>query len=301
MSAVASMMTRALLFWFSATGRLLLGAVLISFSPVFVKLTSVAPEVSAWYRVAIGGSVLLVWLALRGKLRWPPRGAFIALLCAGLFFAADLAAWHQSIFYIGPGLATLLGNFQVFIMAFVGAVFLKEAMPRSMVVAIPLALLGLGMIAGLDWTGLDADVRAGILLGLATAVFYSGFMLSLRRAQIATGHGDTGSNLAIACLMSALMLGILVVGRGESLAITSFSDGLLLVSYALVAQVFGWLMITSALGNVPAGRIGLVLLLQPALSFVWDVLFFARAFTALEMSGALLALIAIFLGSRPTR
>ncbi|MFK7886759.1 MAG: DMT family transporter [Gammaproteobacteria bacterium] len=292
---------RTLFYSASATGRLLLGALLISFSPVFVKLTSVSPEVSAWYRVAIGGGVLLLWLAARGRLRWPTRGASVALLCAGFFFAADLAAWHQSIVYIGPGLATLLGNFQVFIMAFVGAAFLKEAMSRSMYVAIPLAMLGLVMIAGLDWSGLAPSTRIGILLGLATAAFYSGFMLALRRAQIITGHGDTGSNLAVACLLSAVLLGVFVFARGQTLAIPTLADGLLLVSYALVAQVFGWLLITSALGNVPASRVGLVLLLQPALSFVWDIVFFDRSFTGLELSGALLALVAIFLGSRPAR
>lgn len=296
-----SLIYRALLHARSGTGRLLLGAVLISFSPVFVKWTSVSPQVSAWYRVAVGGVVLLGWLALRRRLRWPPRSALLALTIAAALFAADLAAWHQSILYIGPGLATLLGNFQVFIMAFVGVIFFKEAIGWRMLIAIVLALIGLAMIAGLDWSGLARDVRLGILLGLATAVFYSGFMLSLRRAQIATGHGDTGSNLGVACVLCALILAAFVLGQGNSLALPTLTDGVVLVSYALVSQVFGWLMITSALGNVPASRVGLVLLLQPALSFVWDILLFDRAFSGLEMAGAALALMAIFLGSRPAR
>ena len=43
---------------------------------------------------------------------------------------------------------------------------------------------------------------------------------------------------------------------------------------------------------------GLILLLQPLLAVVWDVLFFARAFTLIEGIGALLVLLAIYLGSR---
>ena len=38
-----------------AVGRVLAGAVLISFAAVFVKLTSVPAVVSAFYRVGIGG------------------------------------------------------------------------------------------------------------------------------------------------------------------------------------------------------------------------------------------------------
>ena len=49
---------------------------------------------------------------------------------------------------------------------------------------------------------------------------------------------------------------------------------------------------------VSTTQAGVALLLQPALSFVWDVLFFERPMSAVEIGGALLALLAIYLGSR---
>lgn len=284
-----------------ATLRLLFGAVLISTSAVFVKLVSVGPIESAVYRVGIGGMVLVAWLTLRGRMRWPPRTALTALVLAGAFFAADLAAWHQSIVYLGPGMATLLGNFQVFVMTLAGVLFFKESLSRTMLLAIPLAMFGLTMITGFEWSGLPADTRIGIALGLATALFYALFMLSLRRAQIVTAHADTAANLAVACLISALFLLALMLWRGESIGMPGLRDGSLLVLYALVAQVFGWFFITSALGNVPAARVGLVLLLQPALSFLWDALLFDRRFTSMELAGAAIALFAIYLGSRTAR
>lgn len=284
-----------------ATARLLFGATLISLSPVFVKLTTVPALVSATYRVLIGGVVLVLYLSWRGQMRWPTGSALLLLVVSGAFFAGDLAAWHQSILYVGPGLATLLANFQVFIMALVGVWFLKETMSRAMWLAIPLAMIGLAMIAGFDWAALAPTVRSGMALGLAAAVLYSGFMLGLRKAQILTAHADTGPNLAVACLIAAPLLVVSAVLQGQSLAIPSLADGVYLLAYALIAQVFGWLLITSALGNVPAARVGLVLLLQPALSFVWDVLLFERRFTTLELGGAAIALIAIYLGSRPAR
>ena len=41
-------------------------------------------------------------------------------MAAGVFFSLDLWFWHRSIIYIGPGLSTLLANFQVFILMLVG-------------------------------------------------------------------------------------------------------------------------------------------------------------------------------------
>lgn len=283
------------------TLQLLLGAALISTSPVFVKLTTVPSEVSAWYRVAIGGVVLALWQASRGRWRWPRRGAWWALFLAGVFFALDLGVWHQSIHYIGPGMATLLGNFQVFVMALVGALVFREKLSPGTWLSIPLALLGLSLITGFEWQGLDATTRAGIVLGLATAVFYSGFMLSLRRAQRLTGHGDTAVNLALTCLLSAAVLAAYLAWQGRVPTVPTLLDGAYLVTYALVAQVFGWLLITRALGHVPASRVGIVLLLQPALSFLWDVLLFDRQFLPLEALGAAIALFAVFLGARPAR
>ena len=49
---------------------LLIGAVLISFSGVWVKTAHVAPNVSAFYRVFFGGIILLAAAAYRGELKW---------------------------------------------------------------------------------------------------------------------------------------------------------------------------------------------------------------------------------------
>jgi hypothetical protein len=47
-----------------------------------------------------------------------------------------------------------------------------------------------------------------------------------------------------------------------------------LLAYALIAQVFGWLVIGKVMPKLPAGVLGLCLLLQPLLSYVWDARLF---------------------------
>jgi len=61
------------------------------------------------------------------------------------------------------------------------------------------------------------------------------------------------------------------------------------------------MLIASSLPQVSTTDAGLALLLQPTLSFVWDVSFFSRPMTMLELLGAGIALLAIFLGTRSHR
>jgi drug/metabolite transporter (DMT)-like permease len=57
-------------------------------------------------------------------------------------------------------------------------------------------------------------------------------------------------------------------------------------------------LIAGSLPKVSAAAAGIALLLQPARSFIWDILFFARDITPQELIGAVIVLGAIYLGSR---
>jgi drug/metabolite transporter (DMT)-like permease len=282
------------------TLRLMCGAAMISFAPVFVRLTPVSPTDSAFYRTLFGGLMLAAWvIAARAPVERRSGFALAALIAAGVLFAADLAVWHRSIWYVGPGLATLLGNFQVFLLAFVGILFFREKARWDLLLAVPMAILGLGLIVGFEWQALEEQYRWGIIFGLLTAVFYAAYILALRRARAESPAGSIVSDLMIVSFVSA---GMLFAGSGLGGAGISLPDphsAWLLAGYALVAQVLGWLLIAGSLPHVAASRVGLILLLQPTLAFLWDVLIFARPFGPREMAGAALAIIAIGLGSRP--
>ena len=280
------------------TSRLFIGAALISLSPVWVKLVDVSATTSGFYRVAIGGVALTLYLLLSKQRVRFSRKIWFVLFGGAVFFALDLWFWHRSIQYIGPGLATLLANFQVFIMTAFGVIVLREAPRLMQLIAIPLAFVGLTLIVGLDWVALPRDYRLGVIYGLATAVVYASYLLSLRRARKDAKQRIPSSEIAVISLVSAVILGMSALVEGESLAVPTLDDALWLGAYGLLSHSVGMMFIASSLPHVSTTQAGVALLLQPTLSFVWDVLFFARPLTPKELLGAMVALIAIYLGSR---
>jgi drug/metabolite transporter (DMT)-like permease len=278
--------------------RLFAGATLISFSPVWVKLADVSPTTSGFYRLAIGGVALALVLVVSGRQLQLSKRAWQILAVATVFFALDIWFFHASIIIVGPGLATLLSNFQVFFMMLAGLLFLGQRPHLLQFIAIPLALIGLGLIVGFDWNALSSEYRIGVILGLLAALFYAGYMLLMRAARRDSVDPLPVREVAVISLGSAVMLGIVAFAEGESLIIPSMVDAVWLFNYGIFSQCLGLLLIASSLRTVTTTQAGLALLLQPTLSFSWDVLFFDRPMTAIELSGAVLTLFAIYLGSR---
>jgi len=279
---------------------LLIGAVMISFSSVYVKIAQVSPSVSAFYRVFFGALVLLAMVPFRRRFRWLGwRYLALAAVCSGSF-ALDLFFWHRSIHFVGPGLATLLANFQVFILAVIGIAILKEPFRWRVAVAILLAFLGLGLIVGIDWRQLGATYRLGVWFGLMTAVCYSAYIISLKRIQSLPAGMPAIENLAVISLLSTGWLAVDVWYRGDGFHIPDASSTAALVAYGVFSQVVGWVIIAAALPRVKASYAGLVLLLQPTLAFLWDVLLFHRMMTLLNLAGVVLAVGGIYLGTTVT-
>jgi len=278
--------------------RLYVGATLISFSPVWVKLVTVSPTTSGFYRVLIGGAALSLFLLITGQRLRLSNRAWLILACSALFFALDLWFWHRSINYVGPGLSTLLANFQVFFMMLAGVLLLKQRPRPVQVVAVPLALLGLAMIVGFDWESLPGDYRLGVIFGLLTAVAYAGYLLTMRSARAESTYLVPVREIAVISVGSAALLGLSAIAEGASLLIPSAMDAAWLLGYGLLSHSLGLMFIASSLPNVSTTDAGLALLLQPPLSFVWDVVFFSRPMTIMELAGAAIALFAIYLGSR---
>ncbi len=276
--------------------RLLAGSVCISFSPILIKLANVSPDSAGFYRMLFSGVSLLLWLLL-ARIPWHmPHRRRLLLAAGGLFLGIDFMCWHRSIHLVGPGLATLLGNFQVFFTALFSWLFLKQKITGQFMVAVVLGLAGLLLITGVDGQGLDAGYRLGILLGLGTAVFYSGYILFLKEGMNHSGSNGISAMLVVSLICMSFM-GTVTAATGASFRIPDSGSLFALIGVGVVSTTLGWTLISSAMRHIRATVAGLVLLLQPTLSMIWDILLFNRPTAGHEVLGIALILFGIFLGS----
>ena len=144
---------------------------------------------------------------------------------------------------------------------------------------------------------IDADYRGGVVLGIATGVAYAVYMLTFRQAQRGRLDLSAAQWLCLNSLLCAAMLGAVGLGEGVSFAVPDVQSWLSLLGLGLVGQVLGWVLIARAMPQLPASLVGLLLLLQPLLSFVFDVLLLARPTVALDWAGLAVSLIGIFVAS----
>lgn len=274
------------------------GAVTMSFAPIIVRLVDVSPSTAAFYRMGVGGIVLAAVAFHRVRINLGGR-LWGLIVAAGIIFALDLAFWHRSIHYIGPGLATILGNCQIFFMAWFGWVVLGERIGRPYVLGTAMAFIGLFLLVGEGWARAQSggDFRLGVIFGVLTALMYAAYLIALRYTQSTPGKLGPFANMGLISLAGAAGLALAVVAEGQSFAVPTIGDGVLLVAYGLIGQVFAWVMVSKGLPLVPASRASLILLLQPSLAFVWDMLLFARPTSEREIAGGALALVGIYLGT----
>jgi drug/metabolite transporter (DMT)-like permease len=283
--------------WHRGELEIVAGSVLISFSAVFVKLAHIGPTAAGVYRNLFGAMALLALAAVRHDRLWKGMRRARWVLLAGACFTADIYFWHRAIHYVGPGLATILGNFQVFFVAGTGILVFRERATLRFLLAVPLAVGGLFMLVGLHWGDFDATYRRGVLYGLLTAVSYAAYLLCLRAAGRERDRLSAVANMAGVSVVTATLLTTIALAQRESLHIPDARTLLILVAYGVLCQAIGWIIISRRLREVDASRASLILLLQPSLTLIWDILFFGRPTAPVEAGGAALALAAIYLGS----
>lgn len=245
------------------------------------------------------GVAVLLPLSFVGRGARVTPGLLRATFLCGFFFALDIMCWHRAILAVGPGLATAMGNFQVFFLALLAFAVKKERPARLYWLSLPPAFLGMYMMVGAGWDAASADWKMGVFWGLATAVFYAAYLLRLQMTVVRLKVEGTGLMAAVT-LWTAVLVGGYALAQGLPFGLGA-KDFLWLALLGCLCQGAGWMCITRGMKMVSAAVVGLLLLLQPTLSFIWDILLFAKPVDPVEIGGLCMALAAIYMGSRGTR
>ncbi|MGH8656719.1 MAG: DMT family transporter [Gammaproteobacteria bacterium] len=269
---------------------LIAGALCIGFAPIFVRLIDVGYTAAAFWRVAL--SVPVLWLLWYCRQERAPERSFARLRwlwLAGVFFAADLAVWHQSIRFTSVANATLLANLSpVFVTA--GSVWLfRERINARFVSGLALALTGSTVLVADSFTVSVQTVR-GDCFGVVTALFYSGYLLGVSRLRRHTSTVEVMWWSTLACTVALLPVVLLL---NEPLWPQSRRGWAVLLGLAFVSQITGQGLIAYALALLPASFSSVTLLVQPVAAAVFAWVLLAEPFGAQQALGGAIVLAGI--------
>ena len=274
-----------------------IGAMAIAFSGILVRLASVEPATAAIFRCLYALPVLGI-LAVVERRRYGPRPAAqvkLAML-AGVFLALDLVIWHHTIALVGAGLATVLGNTQVVIVAFLAWLFLGERPPRRTVLALPIVLAGVVLISGVIGSGAyGSNPVLGVLLGVVVGLVYALFLLVLRR-----GNADQrrpAGPLFDATWVGAIASVLIGLPLGEVNLVPSWPAHGWLILLGVTSQAIGWLIISVSLPRLPAALTSVILTLQPVGSVLLAMLLLGEAPSPVQLLGASTILVGLVLAT----
>jgi drug/metabolite transporter (DMT)-like permease len=257
----------------------------ISFSGIFYSWSEVSPSTGTFYRCVFGLPFLaaVAYLERRKFGRLPTNTVRLALI-AGIFFAGDLTFWHHAIEFVGAGLATVLGNLQVLIVGLVAWAVMGERPPRSVLLALPIVLVGVVLISGIVGTGAYGSAPVvGVILGLMTATCYAGYLLIIRRGGRDLRRPAGPVAVATASTAICAALAGMVVG---DLDLTPGPQSLFwLAMLGITSQFLGYLLISLSLPRLPAVVTSIILLAQPVVTVALAMVLLGETPSSAQLAG----------------
>jgi drug/metabolite transporter (DMT)-like permease len=283
-----------------ALPALILGAMAMGISPIFVRLTDVGPFASAFWRVGGALPVLLLWALIEARRSGLSAGSLFRLdrpiLAAGLLFAGDLFFWHLAIQRTSVANATFLATMAPVWVVLGSGFFLREKVGRHVFAGLLLCLAGAAFLIGLT-SQMRPDHVEGDLFGVATSFFFGGYILAVRAA---TRGAPAGRITFLSTLVSSVaLLAVALVAERDILPGT-LESAASLAGLAFISQAGGQGLLAFALGHLPAAFSALVIFLEAVAAAVAGWLVLGEGVSIAQCAGGAFILIGIFI-ARPRR
>src|SRR3954464_14572955 len=252
-----------------AMSALVLGAVAMAASVLFVRWADVGPYASAFWRVFLALPFLWVWMRIENRsAAWPRLDR--AVLLAGLLFTGDLFFWHLAILGTTVANATFLATTAPIWVALGAWLVLSEAVGARILIGLALCILGGFALLGESY-GFAPQRLMGDLYGVATAFFFGAYVLAVRAARKSHGAAEL---MFVSTAITSACLFVIAFAFEPRILPQSMQGAAALLALAIISQVGGQGLVAVALGTLPATFSSLVIFLEAvaAAGFGWWLL-----------------------------
>jgi drug/metabolite transporter (DMT)-like permease len=279
---------------FSGILLLLMGAFMLGGSGIFVKISETSPSLIAFYRALLALPFLFIWMKYEerkdsSQSKLDKRYLFFIGL-GGVCFALDMAIWNWSLSFTSVANATLMANTAPVFVVIFGLLFLSYKISFSFILTLALAILGVILVI---LPGQEIEIF-GDSLGLIAAVFYAGYIISIKDL---TNVIKPAKTLYYVTVITAICLLPISYFETGSLFI-SFNEFFILLIYAIFSQTLAQGLITAGISKISAHLSSLVLLMQPVSAAIYGWLLLGELLTLVQIFGGFIVLIAIYMASR---
>ena len=276
-----------------AVAAMLTGNAALALGPWMVRLAEIGPAASAFWRLALAVPLLFLATRLMGQSLPKARHPWVLLVLAGLFFAADLIAWHSGILLTKLANATIFGNAASFFFIVYGFIVARKLPEREQWIAMALAAGGVGLLLGRSYD-LSPQYLAGDLLCLLGGLFYTGYLVAIDRAR---GQVQSWPALAVATASGVVPLLLFALAAGPVIP----EHWTPLVLLAIGSQLIGQGLMVYAIGHLPPMVIGIGLFTQPVIAAAVGWLAYGERLDGLDFMGMIAIGLAIVLARAGTR
>lgn len=256
---------------------------------IFVKLSSLPPINTGFYRVLFSIPMLLPFLS-KNDLKLS-KSQIVIMLLAGGFLAGDLALWNLSFYYTSVANANLFVNLTAFTVIPCSYFLFKEKISKQFLFGGLITLIGVIFLM-CDKVTLSSDRILGDLMSLATSVFYALFILTVYklREQI-----PSKVIMFISAFGSLLVLGPTILLTEGFYFPKNFSELWPLLALALISQILGQGLLSYCLGRVNASLSSIITLSQPVIAALYAWIIFQEKLDLHSFIAILITLTGVYI------
>ena len=245
-----------------------------------------------FYRYAIAVAVLAVVMAVRRKPLAVSRRDLAIMALLGVLFAASSLSLFMSFLFMGAGVASTLLFVYPVMVAVMMAVFFKERVTRSTVLAIALALTGVALLYKGD--GGKPLSGVGVSLVMVSSLTYALYIIIVNKSPLRMSSVKMTMYVLTFAVAVAVAMSFTDPANHLQLLHTPRQWGLALL-LAVVPTVLSLLLMVIAVHDVGSTPTAIMGALEPVTAVVISVALFGELVTARLVIGIVLILAAVLL------
>jgi drug/metabolite transporter (DMT)-like permease len=242
---------------------------IFGFTGILGKLITIEAIPLVFWRTAIGGIVILIWLAVRKKITKKSRGTILKMAGVGLLVAAHWILFFASIKVSTVSVALVMVATTPMFVGFIEPIVFRRRLDWKELFVSAIVIAGVSTIFSIS-----SQYQLGMILGLASA-FLAALFSTLNGVLV---KEYDASNISMVELISACLgVTVLLICTGEfnsELFLMSKENWLWISVLAVVATSFAFIASTAVMKVLTPFTTAIAINLEPVYAIILAVLIF---------------------------